>query len=99
MNTTNLIALDQLSMRFEIAMSFFTDLSDIGLIEIQIVDESPFVHEDHIGHLEKIIRIHNELHINIESIDVVMNLLQKIENMQEELFLLQNRLRIYELEE
>jgi hypothetical protein len=42
------------------------------------------------------IRMHQELDVNIEGIDVVFNLLQKIDGLQNELTALKNRLRLYE---
>jgi chaperone modulatory protein CbpM len=42
------------------------------------------------------IRIRQEMDLNIEGIDVVFNLLQKVETMQNELTQWQNKLRFYE---
>ncbi len=44
----------------------------------------------------KIMRMHRELDLNLEGIDVVFNLLQKMERMHEELISTRNKLRIYE---
>jgi hypothetical protein len=46
--------------------------------------------------LEKIVRLYYDLDINIEGIDAVINLLQRMEDMQHEIVLLKNRLRLYE---
>jgi hypothetical protein len=40
--------------------------------------------------------MHQELDVNIEGIDVVFNLLQKIDTLQKELVKVKNRLRFYE---
>ena len=40
--------------------------------------------------------MHQELDVNIEGIDVVFNLLQKIDDLQNELISVKNRLRLYE---
>ena len=42
------------------------------------------------------IHIHQDLNVNIEGIDVVVNLLQKMENLQNELISVKNTLRLYE---
>ncbi|MFT4968816.1 MAG: hypothetical protein ACI9O4_000549 [Chitinophagales bacterium] len=42
------------------------------------------------------IRLRQEMDLNIEGIDVVFNLLQKVETMQNELTQWQNKLRFYE---
>ncbi len=42
------------------------------------------------------IRMHHDLEVNPEGIDVVFNLLQKIERLQKDLNTTKNRLRLYE---
>ncbi|MDO9136514.1 MAG: chaperone modulator CbpM [Lutibacter sp.] len=42
------------------------------------------------------IRMHLDLNINIEGIDIAFNLLQKIDELENELISIKNRLRIYE---
>jgi hypothetical protein len=68
----------------------------MGLIQIQIIAEKQFIHQDQISDLEKIIRLHNELNMNLEGIDVVFNLLKKEKALRDELNALKNRLRLYE---
>ena len=96
MATHNLILIETLCLHYKIEFSFIDALDNIGLIEIETVDQSKFINQDKIGDLEKMIRLHHELNINIEGIDVVFNLLQKEKKLQEEVNALQNRLRLYE---
>ena len=95
-NTENLISLNQLSVHLEIDMSFFSGLSENGLIEIITIEQSPYIHKEQIQDLEKMIRMHHELNINIEGIDIIFNLLQKIGEQQKELLRLRNKLGLYE---
>jgi len=96
MATKNLIQIQTLCSQYNLEFSFFDDLNKIGLIEIQIVEQKKFIHQNQIGNLEKMIRLHNELHVNLEGIDVVFNLLEKERQLHSELNALKNRLRIYE---
>ncbi|WP_413998798.1 chaperone modulator CbpM [Flavobacterium sp. W1B] len=96
MSTKNFIALNTLSTHYKMELSFFDNLNEIGLIEIQTFDQTQYVHQDSIYEIEKIIRMHQELDVNIEGIDVVFNLLQKIDTLKTELLLVRNRLRLYE---
>lgn len=96
MNKDNFILLNQLSSHYQVELSFFSNLSEIGLIEITTIEQSQYIHEDKISDLEKIIRMYRDLDVNIEGIDIVFNLLQKIENLQNELNAVRNRLRLYE---
>ncbi|MET0759265.1 MAG: chaperone modulator CbpM [Flavobacterium sp.] len=96
MSTENLISLDTLTTHYQVELSFFSNLNEMGLIEIKTVGESHYIHEHYIFEIEKILRIQRDLDINIEGIDAVFNLLQKIDVLQNELIIAKNRLRLYE---
>jgi hypothetical protein len=96
MEKKDLVPLQKICSHYEIELSFINDLNEIGLIEIKTIEQAQFVHQDKIIDIEKMIRIHHELDVNIEGIDVVFNLLQKVDDLQSELIALQNRLNIYE---
>ena len=68
----------------------------IGRIQIQLIEEQQYIHQDQVGELEKMIRIHKELNVNIEGIDVIYNLLEKEQALRDEVISLKNRLRLYE---
>lgn len=96
MNLESLIPLQQLCVHYNIEMSFLINLNDFDLIEIRTIEHSQYVHKDYVVHIEKMIRMHHELDINIEGIDTIFNLLKKIETLQEELIITKNKLRVYE---
>lgn len=96
MNTENLIPLTQLCQHYQVELSFFSSLNEIGLIEIEILEQSQYLHSDRITDVEKMIRLYHELNVNPEGIDVVFNLLQKLQELQDELISVTNRLRVYE---
>ncbi|NNE32996.1 MAG: MerR family transcriptional regulator [Winogradskyella sp.] len=90
------IALPDLCTHYELEMTFFDDLQDYGLIEIVSIEKTNCIHYDHISNLERIIRLNQELNLNFEGIDTVINLLNKIDALQEELNNTRNRLRRFE---
>lgn len=92
----NLIAIKTLCSYYEIEFSFIDALHKTGLIQIVIIEQDQFIHQEQIGDLEKMIRLHHELNVNIEGIDVAFNLLEKEKELKEELNALKNRLRLYE---
>lgn len=96
MSTKKLIPIKTLCKHYQVETSFFADLNDHGLIEIMTVAQSHCIHEDNIQQLEKMIRLHQDLHINFEGIDTVLNLLDRIETLQSELQSVKSRLGIYE---
>ncbi len=92
----NLIAITTLCSYYEIEFSFIDALHKTGLIQIVIVEQNQFIHHDQIGELEKMIRLHNELNVNIEGLDIIFNLLEKEKRLREELNALKNKLKLYE---
>ncbi|RXP59486.1 MerR family transcriptional regulator [Lutibacter sp. HS1-25] len=96
MDATNYISLTQLCEHYQVEFSFFNQLHEVGLIKVTTIKQTLYLHQDTLNDLEKMIRIHQDLNINIEGIDAVFNLLQKMENLQRELNSLQNRLKLYE---
>lgn len=96
MSIEQFIPLNQLCTHYKVELSFFTNLNEIGLIEITSIEESLCIHQDKINDIEKIIRMHRELDLNFEGIDIVLNLLEKINDLQIKLINTKNRLRLYE---
>ena len=73
MNLENLIPIPQLCSHYELEMSFFVNLSEIGLLQITTVETTSYIDMDSIQKIEKIIHLHQDLEVNIEGIDVVFN--------------------------
>ena len=96
MEKENLIPVYDFCTSHKIEISFINSLKDEGLIELVRIEETEYLHDNQLNDLEKIIRLHNDLDINIEGIDTVIHLLDKIHEMQDEILRLRNRLRLYE---
>lgn len=61
-----------------------------------ITEEDGQVPHDELGRLESLVRLHYDLHINLEGLDAINHLLQRMENLQREVAGLRSRLRLYE---
>ena len=96
MTEQHLISTSHLCSHYNIEFSFVDALDKIGLIQIEIIEQTQFIHQDQIGALEKMIRLHHELNVNLEGIDVIFNLLEKERALRQELNTLKNRLSRYE---
>jgi|SRR5690554_4047688 len=92
------ILIKTLCVQYNVETSFFKELDSIGLIEIENIENDEVLPEEKIGDVEKMIRIHRELNVNIEGIDVVFNMLQKEMELRAEVQKLRNKLRFYEEE-
>ncbi len=96
MNNSILIATETLCLHYDIEVSFVEDLGTIGLIQIETIDQNKFIHQDQISDFEKIVRLHQELKLNLEGIDVVLNLLEKERALRGEIQTLKSKLMLYE---
>lgn len=96
MQKDNLIALDEFCFSHNIEVSFIISLQQNGLIEINTIDERGFVDASQLQNLEKYLRFYYDLDINLEGIETITHLLQRINSLQEENISLRNRLRRYE---
>ncbi len=95
----NLIPADEFCAIHNIEISFIHSLQETGLIEITTIEETGYIHTSQLQELEKIVRLYYELDINLEGIDTINHLLQRINDMQDEITALRNRLRLYETNE
>ena len=96
MQTKYLIAVDDFCVKHNIEISFVSSLQQTGMIEITIIEEKWFISAEQLKQLEKCIRFYYELDINLEGIETIFHLLNRVETMQEEIIELKNRLRLYE---
>lgn len=96
MATKDLIPSDDFCIYHQIEQTFIQSLQEEGLLHISIVDKKTFIPADELPKLEKMIHLHRDLDINIAGLASVYHLLQKLDEMQSELWVLRNRLRLYE---
>lgn len=86
----NLIAITEVCTYHEVEYTFINSLNEAGLLELKVVDKGIFIPESELRRLEKMIRMHHELEINIAGIEAITHLLDRVELMQEELRVLRN---------
>ena len=96
METELLIALDEFCRVNNIEISFIYSLQESGLIEIVKIKDTNYIEAERLSQLEKFVRLYYDLDINLEGIETINYLLDRISSMQEEIKQLQNKLRIYE---
>ena len=96
MNSKNLIQIKQFCVYHEIENTFITELHNYDLVEIIIQEEDEYLQPEQLPAIEKMIRMHYDLKINLEGIDAIYHLLNKIEALQQNLTTTQNKLRLFE---
>lgn len=98
MQTDYLIPVDEFCVIHNIEISFISSLQQNGLIEITTIKETGYIDKNQLKQIEKFIRLYYDLDINIEGIETITHLLQRVNAMQDEIQILRNRLRFYEAE-
>ncbi len=96
MTTEKLITIQTICTNYDIEFSFINSLCEFGLIEITTINKIEYLHQNKINDIEKMIRLHDELGVNMEGIDVIYNLTEKVKNLQEEIDFLKNRILFFE---
>lgn len=99
MQTEDLIAIEEFCSNHNIEISFISQLKQTGLIEITNRNEMWFIDAGQLRQLERIICFYYEMDINLEGIETITHLLQRINSQQDEIIALKNKLRFYETNE
>lgn len=96
MPTTQLIAANDFCIYHNIELSFIQSLHESGLITVIVMEEKLFVEENELPQLEKMVRLYHEMDINVEGIETITYLLQRMNDMQRQIAELNRRLSMYE---
>lgn len=96
MQQADLIVVTEFCTHHNIEFSFVHTLNQHGLIDIVMIEGTGFIYADQLQYLEKLVRLHYHLDINIEGIETITHLLQCINTMQHQISSLQCRLDLYE---
>lgn len=96
MTTENLIATNEFCVYYNVEYTFINSLKDAGLVQITTVNETTYIPEAELQKLERMIHLYRDLEINVAGIEAITHLLDRVEQMQNNILLLRNRLRRYE---
>ena len=92
MNKQNSISVEQCSFFYHIEVSFIRELETHGLIEIKQIGDQHFIAYDKLGQLEKLMHLFYELQINMEGLEAISHLVNRVQQLQGEIKRLQNLL-------
>jgi hypothetical protein len=91
-----LVGLKEVCFEHDIEISFISSLKEKRMLEISTIKEMEYIDLVQVQKLEKFTRLYYDLKINIEGIEVITDLLDRIMSMQYEVISLKNRLSLYE---
>lgn len=95
METTQFIEVTHLCKQYNVTETLFEHFQDTGLLQITVVETRPCIHIDTINRVDKMLRMHQELGVNPEGIDVIMNLLEKIDDLNNKVNYLKQELTLH----
>lgn len=94
---TDLIIVSEYCQKCRIEPSFIILLEEGGLIDIRIVEGEKYLIVSQLKNLEQYTRMYYDLSINMEGIDAIHHLLDRVKNLQHEVNHLRSKLGIYEI--
>lgn len=96
MATRHLITLTDFCGYHQIDHAFIMSLHEAGLVKVTTVDQQTFIPQTELQKLERMIRLHHELEINIAGIEAISHLLERVELLNENIRMMRNKLQFYE---
>lgn len=96
MEKSDLIPANEICSHYQVEHSFISALQEHDLIVFSSVEQVSYIPADRLPVLERLIRLHYDLDINMEGLEAVNHLLEQIDSMQKRIKSLENRLHLYE---
>ncbi len=90
---TELIHITDFCLSHQIEESFIIELKTYELVKLEIRDNQLYMQVEELPKVEKMVRLHHDLEINIEGIQAIYHLLERTQKMQDEIRLLKNQLK------
>lgn len=87
-----LILLSEYCEKSRAELEFILRLESEGLIETEIRDDAKYLQSEQLSDLDMFTRLHYDLSINIEGIDVIQRLLNRLHSLERELNILRRQL-------
>ena len=95
MQEQELIPAQEFCSHYDVEINFIYSLREYGLIELISSEGTDYLSPDHLHELEKMVRLHYDLDVNLEGIDVILHLLKQLEAAQTEAIELRKQLKLY----
>ncbi len=96
MEQENLISVYDFCAYHHLDTSFIQTLEENGILETTIYNEIQYLPLERLEQVEQFARLHQELDIHPEDLDVVYELLERMKHLQDQLRKMQQRIDFYE---
>ncbi|QLE00690.1 MerR family transcriptional regulator [Galbibacter sp. BG1] len=96
MTTRYSISIQEFCKNYHVDELFVTHFKEAQIVQIISENQQDYITEENLPKLEKMVRLHQDLGINLEGLEAIAHLLERIEEMNTEMQSLKNKLRLYE---
>jgi chaperone modulatory protein CbpM len=96
MESEDMVLASEFCIHHNVELSLIYSLHKSGLVEIIKIEENTFLPVGELPHLEKLVRLYYEMDINLEGIETITHLLKRINELQQHIILLTNKLNEYD---
>lgn len=93
MDRDELIPLELYCSTTQVEITFLESLIESGLVQLTVEEERRYIPAGQLSQVDRLVRLHDDLGINVEGIEAIEHLLARIQRMQEEMQALRNRMR------
>jgi hypothetical protein len=90
------ISVHQFCIHYDVPQSFIDSLSNFELIKIIEIETKKHILIEDINRIERLMRLHFELHVNFEGLDIINNMINQISILQKDIDDLRNKVDFYE---
>ncbi|HBK71186.1 MAG TPA: hypothetical protein DDZ39_05935 [Flavobacteriaceae bacterium] len=90
------ISIQQFCTHYNVYESFIDSLITYELIEFVELETTKHIQIEDINTIERLIRMHYDLNVNFEGLDIINNLINQINALREEVSVLKNKIDFYE---
>lgn len=96
MNREDKISIERICEIYEIDRNFVLSISEMDLLTLHAEGAEQYIGPEELPLFERMMRLHRDLGINQEGLHTIHHMLERMQEMQEEIRQLRNRLRLYE---
>ncbi|WP_196893628.1 chaperone modulator CbpM [Aureivirga marina] len=96
MTEDKLITIEKVCTIYKVEPDFVNSLVEFELITIVSKQKKKYLDIESFSDLEKMIRLHNDLGINVAGIDAILHLQKKHKELRDKINRLEAKLRLYE---
>jgi chaperone modulatory protein CbpM len=82
---TKYIPIEDFSAQCELELHLLKEFADFGLISVHMIEERECLNVDDVDEIERLVRLHKDLNINKEGIDIIVKMRQEILSLSNEL--------------